>query len=456
LKHINSGCFAFIDSFDQELSRHFGTDLNIWCAAQNGLLRASWELSRHNRHVKVYATVRQEAYASFSDTERANIRGSLLLLEYSKLDLRHIFTNAVRYYENVETIPQFVGLEKIYNGYLRLHEDPFEYLHRHTIGIPRWLMTMGTEISNSREGRRIVKGETARKTHQKTITDLVNRISADLLAADYLKSEMGFFFDGGQPDYLIDKLLGRINSTVLSFSGLSRISHKYVEEKLATAVSGTNHPFCLLYNLGLLGVVANSPSSTNRFQLFKKPYEFDWNYEEILPKDPDGYYLLHPSLHHIVQKNNIRFNFNKVRIGDGLLWSDKDDKKIDKETVKLFISYAHEDVETVEDIAETIEDFLNTKSILHDIWLDKWSMKSGRWIQDQLFEGLNRSDFLILIISTHSLGSNAVTVEWKTKFAEKIRSGSDSVLPFIIDSTKPEAGAVRKVVGICVAQSPRH
>ena len=38
----------------------------------------------------------------------------------------------------------------------------------------------------------------------------------------------------------------------------------------------------------------------------------------------------------------------------------------------------------------------------------------------------------------NSLGSNAVAVEWKTKFNKKISKGEDSVFPFIIDDTPYE------------------
>ena len=63
LDTIQSACAVFIDSFDQELNRRNPGDLDIWCAGQAGLLKASWELSRHNKHVKVFVTIRQEAYS---------------------------------------------------------------------------------------------------------------------------------------------------------------------------------------------------------------------------------------------------------------------------------------------------------------------------------------------------------------------------------------------------------
>ena len=196
--------------------------------------------------------------------------------------------------------------------------------------------------------------------------------------------------------------------------------------------SGTDHPFCLMYNLGFVGYVGNSALGTGKQQIFKKPYQFDWSHECILPKDPNSYYLIHPSLHHLIQKTNQRFNFNKIQISDGLSWGKKEADRIDSETVKIFISYSHDDWETVEKIVEIIDEYLNEGSILHDIWLDKWKMRGGKWFQDQMYEGIKASDYLVLIASSASIESSAVKTEWKTKFQSKISKDEDRVLPMLI------------------------
>lgn len=431
-KYITSGCFIFIDSFDQALNKQFSDNLKVWCAAQSGLMKAAWEMSRHNRHSKIFTTIRQEAYSSFSDAERGNLRGNVLLIEYTKRDLKEIFLNAIKYYENVESIEEFVGFEKMYNGYLKTQENIFDYIHRHTIGVPRWLITIGSEISGLRKERVLIQDIKKRKNHQKRIADIVNRVSADDLAYVYLKGEMRLFFNGEDPEKFVDNLVSKINSSVLSLSNIERIAKKFITEHIW---EGTEHPFCLLYNLGLLGIVANTPSSVKKKQVFKKPYQFDWNFERIMPTDPNSYYLLHPSLHYLIQKKNYRFNFNKIKIGDGLIWGKREEKRIKAEIIKIFISYAHTDWECVEKIVDVMEEYLNIKAILHDIWFDKWKMKGGRWLQDQMMIGIKESDFLLFMVSKDSLESSAVAVEWKSKFAEKITEGDDTVFPFIIDDS---------------------
>jgi hypothetical protein len=431
-KYITSACFFFIDSFDQALNKLFSDNLIIWCAAQTGLMKAAWEMSRHNRHAKVFTTIRYEAFASFADGERANMKGNLFLIEYTKEDLEEIFLSAVRYYEKVDSIEEFVGFDRMYNGYLKTREKVFDYLYRHTIGAPRWLITIGSEISASRKERGIIIGNNNRHLQQKKIGDIVNKVSAEELAYVYLNGEMKLFFKGDDPDKFVDNLLSKINSSVLSLSSLERISKKFMNEHIW---SGTKHPFCLLYNLGLLGIIKKSASDARMKQYFKKPYEFDWSFDNILPINPNSYYLLHPSLHHLIQKKNYRFNFNKVRIGDGFIWGKDEEKQIKKEIVKIFISYSHLDWQVVEKIVDVMDEYLNMKATLHDIWLDKWKMRSGKWIQDQMISGINDSDFLVFMVSRNSLGSSAVSIEWKTKFADKIVKSEDTVFPFIIDDS---------------------
>ena len=431
---ISSGCAIFIDSFDQAINTVFPDNLEIWCNGQCGLLKAAWELSRHNRHVKIYTTIRQEAYSYFQDKEINNIKGSVLLIEYTQEDLELIFAKAIEHYESLSSVEEFLGVKQIFNGYLHIRENAFDYICRHTTGVPRWLMVIGEAISNARHGRGKLTEAQAIKKQQKVISALVNKISTDL-SKDYLTKEMSAFYKGDTPDRFIEGFLSKIGSTVLSIANLNRITEKLVQFGWA----GTTHPFCLLFNLGLLGIVRKTPDGTRRQQVFQKPYQFDWDYDCILPKDNSILYLIHPALHNLIQTKNSAFNFNKVRIGDGLPWTRKQSIQVKEETIRLFISYSHLDSPIVSTIATAIEDQLNIKSRLHDIWFDKWKMRAGRWFQDQMDIGLNESDYLILIVSKSSMDSNAVALEWKLKFSEKLTSGTDSVFPFLLEEASFES-----------------
>jgi hypothetical protein len=91
----------------------------------------------------------------------------------------------------------------------------------------------------------------------------------------------------------------------------------------------------------------------------------------------------------------------------------------------------------VEKIVLEIENRLNDKAITHEIWFDKWSMRAGAWVQDQISDGLGNSQFLILMVSANSLASGAVAAEWKVKFADKFRANDDSVFPLYLQGTEP-------------------
>lgn len=429
VRYVASACYVFIDSFDQALNDILPGEIDVWCAGQCGLMRAAWELSRHNRHLKVFATIRQEAYASFRNAETLNIQGSVLLIEYLKEDLHQIFDRAVKHYEQLDSIEEFVGLKKVYNGYLQIYEGVFDYIFRHIIGSPRWLMILGQKLSDSLPSEQGTLGISPPK-RQKAVTNLVNEESSNKLAMDYLTKEMQIFFRGADVQHFVSKLIASINSTVLSLSNMQRLSAKFINDG---AWRGTEHPFCLLFNLGLLGYVEHEPSSRDRRQTFKKPYEFNWSFEEIMPRNPASYYLLHPCLHHAVQQRNPRFSYNRVRIGDELPWTEKDDEIIAQEKIKIFVSYSHADWAQVEPLVDMLEDLMNLKTAGHDIWLDRWKLQGGRWIQDQISEGLKASDFLLPVFSANSLRSAAVAVEWKTKFAAKFHADDDKVLPVLLE-----------------------
>jgi len=433
IRHVNSACFVFIDSFDQAIEDFLPGNLEAWAAAQRGLLRAAWHISRHNRHVKVYVTIRQEAYASFDGTERLNIKGSILLLRYSKEDMHSLLVKAIHYYEGEMTLEEFVGMPTIFNEYAKRSEKAFDYLYRHLIGVPRWFTYLGGQMSYLPRSRKIDDRSTY-NVRLKGVREIVNRVSAEL-AQDHLCSEMKLFFRGHDPHEMIRKLCSQIHSTVLSYSNVYQLA------KFLTDTYGWEHPFSLLYNLGLLGLVQRRPGSQSRFQAFKRPYEFDWSFNNILPEDTEGIYLLHPALHHMMTTINPRCRFSGALVGDGFPWTQKNDAIIRKETIRLFVSYAHEDETLVHEIVETMHRYLNRDLWLFDIWFDAWKMEAGRAVQTQIGQGLTQSDFLIVMVSPNSMKSEFVEMEWKSKLLAPFcdqANGNDRVLPIILGGTFPD------------------
>lgn len=429
---VRSGCAVFIDSLDQELNKRFPGNLEIWCAGQIGLLKASWELTRNNRHAKVFVTIRQEAFAGFKDPEKLNIAGSVLLIKYTKKDLRSIFQLAIHAYDGNYSIAEFFGFEKIYNGFIKIHEDSFEYLERHTIGAPRWLMILGQDLSELRTDRGLIKDAVLKKSHQRQVAEIINSTAGEKLATSYLEGELKLFFGGLEPMNVIKDLLRYVQSTVLSFANLQRLSDRYnagVDQSLP-------HPFCLLMNIGLLGHTAPNASSTGLIQKFRRPYEFDWDYDNILPAAGGTYFLLHPCIHFMAQICNEHFKFSKARIGNGLTWSKANERSVVANKATIFVSYATADWDpTVRQVVEELENYFNENGVIADIWIDRRKMRAGSGFLGQMQKGISESRFLILMASANSLRSKPVQAEWQEKFIQGFGESYDNLFPFLIDDT---------------------
>lgn len=87
IEEINNGIGIFIDDVDQAFRKflqeyHFTDDINdgispsvqVWTNAQVGLLSSIYSLNRHNSHLKVFATIRSEAFNAQEGEMRLNFK----------------------------------------------------------------------------------------------------------------------------------------------------------------------------------------------------------------------------------------------------------------------------------------------------------------------------------------------------------------------------------------------
>jgi energy-coupling factor transporter ATP-binding protein EcfA2 len=81
VQFITSSTCIFIDAFDQTLTDQLGNDLVVWKNAQIGLIYAAHRIRNSNKHVKVFASIRYEAWSDFFSDDRQVIRGQALVLE---------------------------------------------------------------------------------------------------------------------------------------------------------------------------------------------------------------------------------------------------------------------------------------------------------------------------------------------------------------------------------------
>lgn len=322
-RSIHTGMAFFIDNVD-EMFHHSIQDAldrsrgggqlgarlgDVWTLAQLGLARAAFDINRINPHIRVYTTLRREAWLRLPDFDpnAAQMNGRALEVAYSAEDLKAILRKnaANERDENVvepraaDPIERFVGAAaaRVMHDQAHRPEPLADFILRHTLLRPRDLMLIGSRISELRPPRR----------SPAAVKEAVYRAAAQL--ADWYQGEMALFVH--KPDRRLYQLIDR---NVLTREDLGRIAEAYAAvleaEQGAAPGEELRHPFCALYKLGLLGVVrtmrdgaagAHAPETAAvQLQRFAGPDEIVAEGRVgILPRSPA--YLVHPSLDHVIE-----------------------------------------------------------------------------------------------------------------------------------------------------------
>ncbi len=145
MRQIHGGLCFFVDKVDQAI-RHLSRE--AWIAIQAGLIEAAWETMNANSHVKVYASIRQEAFSNYQSDIKSNLFAATTNLDYSEEELQALLDQFARCYEGCRTFADFLGINVVRHGRRPAPEDSFHYVRRHTCGRPRDLVAMASEISS--------------------------------------------------------------------------------------------------------------------------------------------------------------------------------------------------------------------------------------------------------------------------------------------------------------------
>lgn len=143
LQSINSPIYIFIDNLD-ECFESFGSFL--WYSAPQCLIKSVYDLIRLNPNLKIFASIRKEAFLKFENEMIMQYRNVSLMLRYSKDDLKKIFINNINK-DDIENLREpdfineypiiaFLGTDKIKHGFVNEEEDTFDYIYRHTLRRP--------------------------------------------------------------------------------------------------------------------------------------------------------------------------------------------------------------------------------------------------------------------------------------------------------------------------------
>src|SRR6266852_2147385 len=309
LRAMKAPLAIFIDGVDEYFNKHVeALDVspsvtgelspNVWYFAQLGLVEVAYQLRRINHHLKVFATVRKEAYSRLPHTTvmAQQYRGSAVDIVYSTESLREIFINNIRLEKSdrmvrperrVDPIEAFLGRTTVVHTYTREEEDAFEYVCRHTLLRPRDLMTVGERLSALRPEER---GQEHR------LKEVVNQAAAEI-AYEYL-AEIGPHLG----DLDLERFLRRLPAHVVTRDEVEALFREHNRE---TGGFEERHVFCALYRVGLLGYVHHDWVRGEWVQRFLRPGEGTLAPDGVLPRATD--YFVHPALSDVIGRINSRY-----------------------------------------------------------------------------------------------------------------------------------------------------
>ena len=311
LRSLHSGVFIFVDKLDQALRR---LPRAAWVHMQAGMIEAAWDLMSANRHVKIYATIREEAFSGYESDIKTNLYGATSTLRYAKHELLELLEKLTYYYEGLP-LRDFVLLDVVSTGRSARSEGTFDFLHRHSLGRPRDLVILASEISRNR-----------RALDERTFTRIVQETSAGLLVANVF-DEMRVFLEVLCDRDKRARFLALIPHDVLSHDEVVAVWCRFhgVDRAYFDAhgrdAADVYHPFRELFECGLLGVLTADPAGERLIQRFRQPHDGVAGSRHELPRS--RYYLLHPALRAMVERLAGDGRFHVVRhvlVGHGEPW----------------------------------------------------------------------------------------------------------------------------------------
>lgn len=288
-RSVHSGVVCFIDTVEQGVTN---LSREAWMHLQAGLIEAAWDVMTSNNHIKIYAGIREEAFANYTSTSKINLYSAALSLRYSLEELHQMLDSLSRLYERESSFHQFAGRCTVKNLHCRVEEDTFRYVHRHTVGRPRDLVVICSEVARNRAS-----------DSEERFRETVNSAASNTLLP-LVFSEMNVFLDclGDESEryrflrMLPHNIMSRreVESICAAFNGMDAEGWR----QLCDNGVEFGHPFCELYNCGLIGTVLEDRVHGSVLQRFRQPNDMMTRCRSCLPAA--DYYLIHPSLHDMI------------------------------------------------------------------------------------------------------------------------------------------------------------
>ena len=198
---IHTGVYCFIDTVEQGVSN---MDRPAWMHLQAGLIEAAWDVMTSNNHIKIYAGIREEAFAGYTSDSKINLFSAVLSLRYSPDELHQMMDSLSILYECESSFHQFVGRSHVRNMHCGVEEEAFRYVHRHRVGRPRDLVVICFELSRNRS-----------QDSEERFCETVNRTASNVLLP-LVFSEMGVILDCLQDETERTRFFGLLSHNILS------------------------------------------------------------------------------------------------------------------------------------------------------------------------------------------------------------------------------------------------
>jgi hypothetical protein len=312
MRQIHGSAFIFVDKVDQAI-RHLSRD--AWIAVQAGLIEAAWETMNANSHLKIYASIRQEAFSNYQSDIKSNLFAATTCLNYTEEDLHALLDRLAQCYEGCPTFAEFIGLNVVRHGRRPAPEDGFQYVLRHTCGRPRDLVAIASAVSSNRS-----------ILNESRLREIVQQTCADVVIGNIFDEVQVFLNCLGNRDSRL-RFLSRLPSNILEkteairvceeFNGLEPGTLKHFGEDSEEIF----HPFRDLYFVGLLGVLQRNQETGDTIQRFRRPHDPLTPSTTELPESP--VYLLHPALDTFIRRQPTGapfLQYQHIRVGDSLAW----------------------------------------------------------------------------------------------------------------------------------------
>lgn len=342
LRDIRQSVCVFIDKIDQALSNQTEKivgqskmstgprNASFWQFAQLSLLETAYIFISINAHIKIYFSMRKEALLDYDRicSVNQNLREYFIELEYDNVDLENMFSQYIGcekdenlFYPQQKLINPslaFVGLDYIKSKYVRNKKEKFfDYIFRHTFLRPRDIMDICYQLSISN-----LKNQ---DDLENKIREIVNKESKIILES--FLSETDNFLLSVSRDH-IEEVCQLLNYNIITLNYaryickrlneiacFDELNEKYYSFNCDKNCEACNslHPFCSLYNIGLIGQLWESRTNTHRIHFNSINESSISNPIHCLPAS--NLYFLHPCFaskaEHIRKNNNKDFDFNR-------------------------------------------------------------------------------------------------------------------------------------------------